>query len=143
MSEENLKLTFPGGLVTKTKIGETTLITDYPEERGGNGISFNPWKVFLSAILTCQGVNLAKYCQAHNLDYSDIELELKAKVEDTRRDEFPEYDLKVTIPDNLPEDSIADMVQSFMDCPVVNHLTELKPIMKTYVNGELMGEKRR
>ncbi|MDO5457751.1 MAG: hypothetical protein Q4F26_05320 [Atopococcus tabaci] len=144
MSDE-LELTYPSGLITKTKIddGEFTILTDYQEERGGYNISYSPWKVFLTAILTCQGVNLAKYCREYDIDYSQVSLKLVPKVEDILRDEFPEYHLQVSVPESFPQDHIEPMVEKFMDCPVTNHLTELKPVLKTFVNDELIGEKRR
>lgn len=144
MSDE-LELTYPGGLITKTKIddGEFIILTDYQEERGGYNISYSPWKVFLTAILTCQGVNLAKYCREYDIDYSQVSLKLVPKVEDILRDEFPEYHLQVSVPESFPQDHIEPMVEKFMDCPVTNHLTELKPVLKTFVNDELIGEKRR
>lgn len=144
MSDE-LELTYPSGLITKTKIddGEFTILTDYQEERGGYNISYSPWKVFLTAILTCQGVNLAKYCREYDIDYSQVSLKLVPKVEDILRDEFPEYHLQVSVPEYFPQDHIEPMVEKFMDCPVTNHLTELKPVLKTFVNDELIGEKRR
>lgn len=142
---DKLELTYPSGLITKTKIngGEFTILTDYEEERGGYNISYSPWKVFLTAVLSCQGVNLAKYCREHDIDYSEVTVNLESHVEDIRHEEFPEYHLKVTVPDSFPKDHIEPMVNSFMDCPVINHLTELKPVMKTFVNDELIGEKRR
>ena len=144
MSDE-LELTYPSGLITKTKIddGEFTILTDYQEERGGYNISYSPWKVFLTAILACQGVNLAKYCREYDIDYSQVSLKLVPKVEDILRDEFPEYHLQVSVPESFPQDHIEPMVEKFMDCPVTNHLTELKPVLKTFVNDELIGEKRR
>lgn len=144
MSDE-LELTYPSGLITKTKIddGEFTILTDYQEERGGYNISYSPWKVFLTAILTCQGVNLAKYCREYDIDYSQVSLKLITKAEDILRDEFPEYHLQVSVPESFPQDHIEPMVEKFMDCPVTNHLTELKPVLKTFVNDELIGEKRR
>lgn len=144
MSDE-LKLTFPGGLITKTKIddGEFTILTDYQEERGGYYISYSPWKIFLTSILTCQGVNLAKYCREHNIDYNNVELSLLPVVEDIKYQEFPEYHLNVKLPEDFPNEHIGPMVEEFMDCPVTNHLTELKPILKTYVNSELIKKKKR
>lgn len=141
--DQNLKLSFPGGLVTKTDMGDFILITDYPEDRGGTNISFNPWRLFLSSILTCQGVNLAKYCVANDLDYKNFEIELESLVEDNRRDPFPEYHLKVSIPDDFPKEHIETMVEFFNDCPVVNHLTKLNPIVKTYVSDKLVSSMER
>ncbi len=145
MSEEMISLEYPGGLMTKMKIddGEFNMITDYQVERGGNYTSYSPWKVFLSAILSCQGVNLAKYCREHDIDYSQVTLELHQMKEGIKDEEFPEYHLKIQLPEDFPEEHIKPMIDSFMDCPVVNHLTDLKPIFKTYVNDEFQLEKRR
>ena len=140
---DNLRLIFPHGLITKISSGEFTLLTDYTEERGGNNIALNPWRIFLSALLSCHGVNLAKYCRQHQLDYSKITLELAQFVEDIRTDEFPEYHIHVNVPDDFPQEHIAPMVKFFTDCPVSNHLTTLKPIVKTYINEQLMSDKRR
>lgn len=140
---DNLRLTFPHGLITKISVGEFTLLTDYTEERGGNGVAPNPWRLFLSALLSCHGVNLAKYCRQHNLDYSQVSLELVPFVEDVRCDPFPEYHICVTVPEDFPKEHLEPMVQFFTDCPVSNHLTTLKPIVKTFVNATLMSDKRR
>lgn len=140
---EKLSLTFPGGLVTKTKINDFTFLTDYPEDRGGKNLAVNPWNVFLAAILTCQGVNLAKYCLQHDVDYSQVKIELIPLVEDTRRQEDPEYQLRVDLPEDFPQDHIQPMVDFFTDCPVANHLTELKPVLTTYINGDLVSRKIR
>ncbi|MGX7167533.1 OsmC family protein [Facklamia hominis] len=141
--KETMSLSFPCGLVTKTEMGDFTLITDYPEDRGGTNIAFNPWRLFLASILTCQGVNLAKYCREHNLDYSKITIKLESLVEDNKNDPFPEYHLMVEIPEDFPKDQIKPMTTYFNDCPVVNHLTKLNPIIKTYMNNELISVKER
>ena len=139
----NIHLTFPTGLVLKLDAGDFTLLTDYSEERGGNNLAINPWRVFLSSIIACQGVNLAKYCRAKGIDYSKVSIDLIPFVEDTARDEFPEYHLKVRLPEEFPQEVIQEMVDSFTNCPVVNHLTVLKPIFKTYINGQLMKTRAR
>lgn len=136
---DSLTLSYPGGLITKITTGEFTLLTDYPEERGGNNIAMNPWRVFLSALLACEGVNLAKYCREHGLDYSQVKLELIPHVIDSKTDEFPEYHLHVNVPSDFPQEHIAPMVAFFTNCPVANHLTKLKPILKTFVNDELVS----
>lgn len=142
---DKLEITYPGGLITKTKIddGEFTILTDYQKERGGYDISYSPWKVFLTAILSCQGVNLAKYCREHDIDYSQISLRLVTKVEDILTDEYPEYHIKVDVPEDFPQDYLDSMVEKFMNCPVTNHLIELKSVLKTFINDKLIGEKRR
>ncbi|TDQ57013.1 putative OsmC-like protein [Mesocricetibacter intestinalis] len=141
--DDILHLSLPGGLITKVKAGEFTLLTDYPQERGGTNIALNPWRIFLSAILSCQGVNLAKYCLEHKLDYQKIEISLIPLVQDNRKDEFPEYHLKVSLPPDFPAEHIEPMVAFFNDCPVANHLTKLKPILKTFVNERLISEMKR
>lgn len=145
MPRETLSLSYPGGLITETKIndGEFRILTDYEKERDGYNISYSPWKVFLTSILACQGVNLAKYCREKNIDYSEVTINLESHVEDIKNEEFPEYHLQVSVPESFPQDYIEPMVEKFMDCPVTNHLTELKPVLKTFVNDELIGEKRR
>lgn len=48
MSDE-LELTYPSGLITKTKIddGEFTILTDYQEERGG----YNKFYIVLTSLV--------------------------------------------------------------------------------------------
>lgn len=141
--DEIIRLTYPGNLILKLDLGDHTMITDYPGDRDGQNVSFNPWLVFLSAILSCQAVNLAKYCKANGLDYQDVKVELRPYSEDPKTTLHPEYNLCIELPEDFPKIHIQPMVESFMDCPVVNHLTELKPIMKTFVNDKEILEKRR
>lgn len=68
-------------------------------------------------MLSCQGVNLAKYCREYNIDYSEVTVNLESHVEDIRHEEFPEYHLKVTVPDSFPKDHIEPMGQQFHGLP--------------------------
>ncbi|WP_439234163.1 OsmC family protein [Lonepinella koalarum] len=138
MTEDKLTLTLPSGFITKIQVGEFTLLTDYPKDRGGSGIALNPWRLFLAAMLSCHGVNLAKYCYQQGLDYSQIEVNLIPLVEDCKTDEFPEYQIHVRLPPDFPSEHIQPMVDFFTDCPVANHLVKLKTILKTFVNGKLI-----
>ena len=141
--DNKITLKYPSNLVCDIHVGEHRLITDYPVERGGYNVAISPWEVFLSSIIACQGVNLAKYCKEHQLDYSEIELELVPIVSDTRRDPNPEYQIRIDIPETFPSEHINEMVRFFSDCPVVNHLTKLNPILSTYINGELVIKNER
>lgn len=138
-----IKTTYPNNLILKSNIGEFILLNDYPEDRAGNNVSFNPWKMFLAAILNCQSVNLAKYCKEYGLNYSNVEVELVSLVENNNEDMFPEYHIKVDLPEDFPANHIEPMVAFFNDCPVANHLTKFKPILKTFINNELASEHKR
>ena len=138
-----IKLTFPGGLITKTQIQDYTVITDYPEEYGGSDVAMNPWFIFLSAIISCHGVNIAKYCMAYGLDHSQIVVELFPMMEDALSDPHPEYVISIQLPDDFPSEHRAGLIEFCTNCPVAKQLTQLEPVVSTYLDGKLVSRMER
>lgn len=54
------------------------IVTDQPLKAGGKNSAPDPFSLFLASVGTCAGYYTLKYCQAHGIDQSRVQLKLTA-----------------------------------------------------------------
>ena len=51
----SMKISFPGGLAIAAEIDGFNVLTDQPEQNGGEGTAPSPFDLFLASLGTCSG----------------------------------------------------------------------------------------
>ncbi|MCF8332475.1 MAG: OsmC family protein [Bacteroidales bacterium] len=116
------------------KDGLFTIKTDQPEEAGGDNQYPEPFKMFLSSLGTCAGVNIKNFCDERGLDASQVKLEQKMKYHPHKKI-ISEFKLKIHIPDDFPKKYDNALIKSAELCAVKRHLRD-DITVKSYVIRE-------
>jgi putative redox protein len=95
-------VTLPGGKRVDAQVGEFTVRTDQPVERGGGGSAPEPFALFLASLATCAGVYVAGFCQARGIPTDGIRLVQRTE-HDPATGQLARVSLDVQLPVEFPE----------------------------------------
>lgn len=94
-----IKVTFPGGARVTAHVEGFEVATDQPLEDGGTNTAPAPYDLFLSSIVTCAGIYVARFCQQRELPTEGLSMTLDIE----RNTELRRLE-KIRIAIQLPED---------------------------------------
>ena len=93
-----INVTFLEGVQINANVDGFDVLTDQPEDNGGNNAAPNPYYLFLSGLATCTGFFAQRFCKERNISTEGLGLSL-----DMERDEETHTTTKIIIEIKLPE----------------------------------------
>lgn len=69
-----IQVSFPGGKRVDAVVGDQTIRTDQPPERGGEGSAPEPFNLFLASLATCAGLYVLIFCQRRDIPTDRLSL---------------------------------------------------------------------
>lgn len=97
-----VSVTFPGGAAVTAHVDGFEIPTDQPEDNGGANSAPEPFMLFLSAIATCAGFYVQRFCQERKLPLEGLSMTLDIERNpDTRR--LDKVKLALQLPAEFPD----------------------------------------
>ncbi len=114
---------FPGGVQVAARIGSFDILTDQPQDDGGDGAAPSPYDLFLSSVATCAGFYALRFCQQRQLPVAGLAIALDIdRHPDTRR--LENIRMKLSLPTDFPEKYQRAILRSIDQCSVKKALTD-------------------
>jgi uncharacterized OsmC-like protein len=123
MMANNIEVSFPGGKRVDARVGNFLIQTDQSEKAGGTATAPEPFSLFLASIATCAGIFAVNFCQARDIDTSELGLRMEC-VWDPVRKLYTEIRLHLTLPPQFPEKYRDGIVRAIELCAVKRHIHE-------------------
>jgi ribosomal protein S12 methylthiotransferase accessory factor len=124
MADNEIKVTFPGGLRVNAEYRGFTIATDQPAYAGGQGSAPAPFDLFLASLATCAGYYVLVFCQQRQIPTEGIDLTMRTeKNPETKM--IGRIAVEISLPPSFPERYQEAVVRAAEMCAVKAHL--LKP----------------
>lgn len=68
---------YRGDGIVEAQIGKHRLMIDKPRYIGGHDRGPTPIELFISSLSTCVAMVISTYCEEHNIDATDLEVEIR------------------------------------------------------------------
>ena len=118
-----IEVRFPDNLKVEAKVRDFTLLTDQPEESGGDNSGPSPFELFTSSIATCVGYFAVKFCRTRNIDTTGMSLKMNyAKDEELNR--YPKMSFALDLPENFPDKYRKAIIKAMEQCTVKKHILQ-------------------
>jgi ribosomal protein S12 methylthiotransferase accessory factor len=134
MMTNAIDVLFPGGKRVDARIGPFVIQTDQSEKAGGGASAPEPFALFLASIATCAGIFALGFCQARNIDTSDLGLRMECDWDPVRR-LYTRMRLLLALPPDFPDKYREGIVKAMELCTVKRHLLEA-PSFEVVINEE-------
>lgn len=132
---EKIKSYYKGNGLVETQIGKHRLMIDKPRYAGGNDRGPTPIELFISSLGTCVNMVISTYCEEHNIDARDLEVEIRY---DT--DEQQEHITYVAVDIEIPYGEIQNREQAI--ARVAKHCSVHKTIQTlNNIDFSILGKK--
>jgi putative redox protein len=74
---EKITSYYQGDGLVEAHIGKHRLVVDKPRYEGGYDRGPTPIELFISSLGTCVAMVISTYCEEHNIDATDLEVEIR------------------------------------------------------------------
>ncbi len=112
-----LKVTLSGGKKVTAHYKGYEIVTDQPENQGGEGSAPAPFDLFLASIGTCAGIYVQSFCERRDIPYEGIEITQSMETNPETR--LPSrFNLEIILPEDFPEKYKNSVVQAAELCLV-------------------------
>lgn len=118
---EEFKIRFVGGKKVVASLGGHEILTDQPQDQGGEGKDPAPLDLFLASIGTCAGYFVLVFCEKRGISTEGIELTQKLHWDETKH-LYTKIILEIHIPESFPLKYRESLVNSAQLCSVKKHL---------------------
>lgn len=112
---ESVRMSFPGGRRVMATIGRHSILTDQPEEVGGENAAPSPFSLFLASIGACAGFFALTFCQKRDLSIEGLEVVAEPHAEEGA---LQRVEIRVKPPVGFPERYRAALVRAIEQCSV-------------------------
>jgi putative redox protein len=111
------------------EIREHEVLSDEPEETGGDDAGPSPQELLAASLASCTAITMEMYAQRKSWDIGDVEVAVD--YEPAQRGSPTRFQMEVRLPKELPEEQRERLMQIAAKCPV--HRT---------LEGEVMFEEK-
>jgi putative redox protein len=111
------------------EIREHELLSDEPEENGGEDAGPSPQELLAASLASCTAITMEMYAQRKGWDIGDVEVNVN--YEPAQRGSPTKFQMEMRLPKELPEEQREKLMQIAAKCPV--HRT---------LEGEVMFEEK-
>ncbi len=124
MSEQEIKVTFPGGFRVDAEYKGFTVKTDQPPHAGGDGTALSPFDLFLISIAACAGYYVLAFSRERGIPTGKagvvmrMEKNLEAKM-------IGKIKIEINLPPEFPEKYKNAVIKAADSCTVKAHI--MKP----------------
>jgi putative redox protein len=119
----------PGGLKHDVKIRGHSLVTDEPDDRGGEDTGPSPQELLAASLASCTAITIEMYADRKGWEIGDVCVDVD--YEPAQRGSPTKFAMNVHLPKELPEEQRERLMQIAAKCPV--HRT---------LEGEVMFEEK-
>lgn len=117
----DMEINFPGGKKVDAVYKGFTIKTDQPEREGGEGISPEPFSLFLASIGTCTGIYVLSFCQKRNINTDGVKMILRTeKNKETHM--INKISMEIQVPKDFPDNYKNAIIKTAGLCTVKKHL---------------------
>ena len=121
MSDNDFKVSFPGGVKVDAAFREFTIHTDQPVRDGGDNSAPSPFIYFLASLATCAGYYVLSFCRSRKIPTEGIELTMKTQRE-AKGKMVSLVEIEISLPPDFPEKYVSAVVKAADQCTVKAHL---------------------
>jgi putative redox protein len=97
-------------------IREHEVVSDEPEENGGDDAGPSPQELLAASLASCTAITMEMYAQRKGWEVGD--LEVLVNYEPAQRGSPTKFQMEVRLPKELPEDQRERLMQIAAKCPV-------------------------
>ena len=105
-----------GTLIHDVAIRDHTVVSDEPEERGGEDFGPSPQELLAASLASCTAITMEMYAQRKGWEIGDIAVDVD--YEPAQRGSPTKFAMKVQLPKELPEEQRERLMQIAAKCPV-------------------------
>jgi putative redox protein len=121
MADNEMRVTFPGGVRVDAAYHGFTIHTDQPVRDGGEGSAPSPFSLFLASLATCAGYYVISFCQSRKISLNGIEITMRME-RDPASKLIGLIALDIILPPDFPEKYRTALVRAADQCTVKAHL---------------------
>ncbi|MCX6565986.1 MAG: OsmC family protein [Candidatus Aminicenantes bacterium] len=121
MADNEMHVTFPGGVRVDAAYHGFTIHTDQPVRDGGEGSAPSPFSLFLASLATCAGYYVISFCRSRNIPTDGIELTMTTQW-DAKGKMISLASIEISLPPDFPEKYAPAVVRAADQCTVKAHL---------------------
>jgi ribosomal protein S12 methylthiotransferase accessory factor len=121
MADNEIRVSFPGGVKVDASYHGFTIHTDQPVKDGGTGAAPSPFDLFLASLATCAGYYVISFCQSRKISADGIELTMKIE-RDPAKKRISLITVNISLPPDFPEKYVAAVVRAADQCTVRSYL---------------------
>ena len=118
-----MRISFQGHKKVAADFAGFQVVTDQPEEDGGDGLAPSPFQLFLASLGTCAGFFVLSFCQKRGIPTEGIELVQTAQW-DSQRHLATKISLEIRVPNGFPDKYKDSLISAAKLCTVKRHLQE-------------------
>ena len=98
------------------EVREHHVVTDEPEEAGGDDSGPSPQELLAASLASCTAITMEMYAARKGWDIGDVSVEVD--YEPAQRGSPTQFSMTVTLPKELPEEQRERLMQIAAKCPV-------------------------
>ena len=121
MADNEIRVSFPGGVKVDASTHGFKIRTDQPVKDGGTASAPSPFDLFLASLATCAGYYVVSFCESRKISTAGIELTMKTK-RDAKGKMIALVSIEISLPPDFPEKYVSAVVRSADQCTVKVHL---------------------
>ena len=121
--ENEIKVSFPGGMQVDAEYKGFVIKTDQPVYQGGGGSVPSPFDLFLASVATCSGFYVLLFCQQRGISTENASLIMKI-VKNTETKMIEKILLEIQLPQKFPEKYKNAVINAVNSCAVKRHMLD-------------------
>ncbi|MFI5345510.1 MAG: OsmC family protein [Elusimicrobiota bacterium] len=118
-----MRIRFPGNRKVSAEFDGLTVMTDQPNEAGGDGSAPAPFDLFLASLGTCAGIFVLSFCQKRGISTDGLEI-VQTMEWDEAKHLVAKVALRIVLPKDFPDKYRDSLVKTAELCTVKRHLHE-------------------
>jgi len=111
-----VRITFPGGKRVAAFVDSFEILTDQPEDAGGDGAAPSPFDLFLASLGACTGYFVLQFCRRRAIPTDSLEVVQHREQDPESGDTVIRHD--ITLPDGFPEKYRSAVLRAAEACSV-------------------------
>jgi putative redox protein len=128
MDDNEIRVTFPGGVRVDAEFHGFTIKTDQPAYAGGAGSAPSPFDLFLASLATCAGYYVLAFCQGRDIPTAGLGVSMRME-RDPEVKMISRIFIDISLPPGFPAPYIPAVVRAAEKCAVKAHLQQAPEIV--------------
>lgn len=104
------------------RVRNHAFIVDQPSDVGGSDLGPTPTELFVAGLATCVGFYAERFFRRHDLSAKGFAVECDFTMSDDRPARVTDIEVRVTLPDEFPDDRFEALQRVVEHCTVHNSL---------------------
>jgi len=128
MDDNEIRVTFPGGVRVDAEFHGLIIQTDQPVYAGGTGSAPSPFDLFLASLATCAGYYVLAFCQGRDIPTAGLGVSMRME-RDPEVKMISRIFIDISLPPGFPAPYIPAVVRAAEKCAVKAHLQQAPEIV--------------